>query len=235
MNNAMRCMFIILSVVLLLKYVISFQTIKITPLSPKSMALKSVISSRDAQVEYFKRMAITVRGIGAGLILASNINTVRAAQSSTKAPSDVEIRDSVRGIKLVLDGIESAESLAKQKEWQKIGDLLSTNTFQEFVNNVNIFVRSDKLTAEEKKSLGTIKRYGTVADAIIMIGGLSNELKIGGIQIKESSTLQEKIEDDEYDADEDVKKEVNEDEVKKYIKLAKGSLNDVMIIAGRFL
>ena len=31
--------------------------------------------------------------------------------------------------------------------------------------------------------IGTIRRYGIVADAIIMIGGLSGELKSGGVKI----------------------------------------------------
>lgn len=79
-------------------------------------------------------------------------------------------------------------------------------------------------------ALGTIKRYGLVADALIMIGGLSAELKAGGIDyLPKTASLQESIEDDEEDEG-DGEKRVNGAEVRKYIGLSRGSLQDIFNI-----
>lgn len=207
------------------------------PVTRSLLAMKHQVSSlRDHEVNRLNRYtSIISKTLGIVAIASQLKSPVYAAQGIIKPPTDAEIKVAVTGMKAAFDGIVQAEGIAKQKDWQKLGDLLSTKPFQEFSNNANVFVRSEALTPDEKKTLGTIKRYGTVADAIIMIGGLINELKIGGISVVEGSKFQESIVDEEYDADSDVPKEVNEEEVVKYIKLAKGSINDVMSIAGKFL
>lgn len=60
-----------------------------------------------------------------------------------------------------------------------------------------------------------------------MIGGLSGELKSGGIKMPESAGLQQSIEDTEEEEEEEEDKKVNEKEVRKYIKLSRDALNDI--------
>jgi hypothetical protein len=166
--------------------------------------------------------------------LALPVFKAYAAQGSIKPPSQAETVNAVNAFQEAFNLMAKAETYAKSKEWQKIGDILSTPPFLNLESNANIIVRSEGLSAEDKKTLGTIKRYGTVADAIIMVGGLSGELKAGGVKMKEGGKLQEGIEDDGAE-EEDEEKTINEQEVDKYIKLAKGSLNDVLSIAKKLL
>jgi hypothetical protein len=81
----------------------------------------------------------------------------------------------------------------------------STSTLpQQFDKAAGVLVRSENLSPDEKVALGTIKRYGVVADAIIMVGGLGAALKAGGITVAGGGgTLQEGIEDSEGEVDPD--------------------------------
>ena len=82
-------------------------------------------------------------------------------------------------------------------------------------------------------TLGTIKRYGVVADAIIMLGGLIGELKAGGYVIGNNNTGG--IVDSENDDDESGSLAVNADEARRYLKLFKESLSDICRIANTLL
>ena len=84
-------------------------------------------------------------------------------------------------------------------------------------------------------NLFLIGRYGLVADAIIMIGGLTSELRAGGIYVGSSSSNVNGIEDDEDNEDDDSKanKTINYNEVKKYIKLSRDSLADIYKIIAK--
>lgn len=85
-------------------------------------------------------------------------------------------------------------------------------------------------------ALGTIKRYGVVADAIIMIGGIGAELKAGGLQVAGTASANS-IEDEGSDEEEEenAPKRVNAGEVKRYAKLAAGSLEDILRIGNPVL
>lgn len=130
--------------------------------------------------------------------------------------------------------LKGMEEQARSGEFQKMADTLSAPPFTTFQKNADVLVGCDSITAEDKKALGTIKRYGVIADAIIMMGGLIGELKAGGLEVKgnEGGGLQKSIEDDSEDEDEDdVVKSVNKAEVIKYVKLAYDSFNDIIRIA----
>jgi len=70
-----------------------------------------------------------------------------------------------------------------------------------------------------------------------MLGGLSAELKAGGIDyMPKTAALQASIEDeDEGDEEEKERKVVNAAEVRKYIGLSKGSLQDIFKIVSPIL
>eukprot|EP00596_Hydrurales_sp_CCMP1899_P010951 CAMPEP_0119043708 /NCGR_PEP_ID=MMETSP1177-20130426/25092_1 /TAXON_ID=2985 /ORGANISM="Ochromonas sp, Strain CCMP1899" /LENGTH=130 /DNA_ID=CAMNT_0007012407 /DNA_START=289 /DNA_END=678 /DNA_ORIENTATION=- len=120
---------------------------------------------------------------------------------------------------------------AAKSEWQVIGDLLSTKPYMKFDEMCTTLVRSDNVSAEDKQALGTIKRYGLVADAIIMLGGLGAELKGAGIKVAgvEFQGIPDEGESDE-DEEEGGKKaapRVNGGEVRRFIKLSKDALGDM--------
>ena len=122
------------------------------------------------------------------------------------------------------------QKLAESSDWKGIVDILNSKTFTGLENAFTILVRSDAISSEDKVSLGTIKRYGIVADALIMTGGLQAELRKGGYIVGSGeSRLEEPISDEEEDDSE--KPALDPDEVKKYIQLSKDSLSDICRIA----
>ena len=122
------------------------------------------------------------------------------------------------------------QKLAESSDWKGIVDILNSKTFTGLENAFTILVRSDAISSEDKISLGTIKRYGIVADALIMTGGLQAELRKGGYIVGSGeSRLEEPISDEEEDDSQ--KPALDPDEVKKYIQLSKDSLSDICRIA----
>jgi hypothetical protein len=150
---------------------------------------------------------------------------VNAIQSSTIEETKLAIKQ----IETCINEVKKMQKLAEAKDYQKVGDILSSSSFQQLDNTFGIIVRSSGLNAEDKKALGTIKRYGLVADALIMLGGLSGELKAGGITLESDiSSLQKPIEDTEFDDDTETPRAgVNGDEVVRYLKLSLDSLEDI--------
>ena len=51
-----------------------------------------------------------------------------------------------------------------------------------FEENATIIVQAPVLTVEDKKAIGTIRRYGVAADVIIMVGGLGEALDNGDVR-----------------------------------------------------
>ena len=122
------------------------------------------------------------------------------------------------------------QKLAESSDWKGIVEILNSKSFKGLENAFTILVRSDAVSSEDKVSLGTIKRYGIVADALIMTGGLQAELRKGGYIIGSGeSRLEEPISDEEEDDSQ--KPALDPDEVKKYIQLSKDSLSDICRIA----
>ena len=46
-----------------------------------------------------------------------------------------------------------------------------------FEEDATIIIQAPIVAAEDKKAIGTIRRYGVAADVIIMLGGLSEALR----------------------------------------------------------
>lgn len=89
-------------------------------------------------------------------------------------------------------------------------------------------VRCEKLTAEDKTALGTIRRFGIIADYLITLGGLEAELKTGGFLAADEDAG---IDDEGADGE----KNVNRGEALKFLRLAIGSLQDIDRIAETLL
>lgn len=164
------------------------------------------------------------------LISTASIPSISlAAQGAIKTSTLEESKEAVKSIQLVLENVNSFDKLAETKEFDKIAELLSSKPFQAFSDSCQTLVRSEAISAEDKVALGTIKRYGIVADAIIMIGGIGAEMKAAGYKIAGGDPKQT-IEDDGDDSEDGEKAQVNVSEVKRYTKLAAGSLQDILRI-----
>ena len=141
--------------------------------------------------------------------------------------------------------VAEMEVLAGKGEWEGVGSLIEDKIFADFDKTASVLVRSDKITPEDKTALGTIKRYGLVADAIIMIGGLKAVLKAGGVKAVKGEAGgyadQKAIEEDDgdYEDDDDDSggkgKGVDGAEAIKFIKLVKGAIEDVNKISQSLL
>ena len=165
----------------------------------------------------------------------SSILVNKAYAAETKASySD---KEAAAIVKQALDATKQMSVLASEKKYNEISALFDTKPFLEFENACTILTRSEKLSADDRKALGTIKRYGVVADAIIMLGGIKGELKSGNVKVTESGTsLQKAIEDDEDDEDDEEDKttiKVNYPEIQRFIKLSYDSIADIYRIASQ--
>jgi hypothetical protein len=177
-----------------------------------------------------KNVGLIVGGSLAALVSTRPfIGAARAAAGGLKTSSLQESKAAVQTVKKCLDGVNSMEALASKGDYEGIAKIASGAEFQDFEKAATVLVRSEALSADEKVALGTIKRYGLVADAIIMIGGLGGELKAGGIKMAAAATLQKGIEEDEGDEEEETEQKlrVNGPEVRRFIKLSKDALSDV--------
>ena len=69
--------------------------------------------------------------------------------------------------------LDRAEGMIKSNDWAGVNDLLGAAPVSTFENSALVLVQSKALkNPEDIKAIGTIKRYGVGADAIIMLGGL---------------------------------------------------------------
>ena len=185
-----------------------------------------------------KRYGLVFSSAFTGILATQSISNkpAQAVSGAIKTSSLQESKDAVTVVKKCLDGIISMENSLQKSDYDEIGRILSGSEYQEFEKAATILVRSDLLTADEKVSLGTIKRYGLVADAIIMLGGLGGELRQGGVKVAGASNPNASgiIEDDDSD-EPDEKPIINASEVKKYINLSKDALSDVYKVVAPIL
>jgi len=180
-----------------------------------------------------------VTGFGAAAVLAAATAAVTArpalaVSGSVQKASLEETQAAARQLLSMAKDVEQMEKLGAKGDWEGVATILSSKAFVEFDATANVLVRSDSVSAEDKVALGTIKRYGVVADAIIMMGGLGSVLRAGGVKSMAKTVSayadQKAIIDDEADEAEEEDEErrgVNEVEATKYIKLVKGSLADI--------
>ena len=164
------------------------------------------------------------------IAIVSSLNPIsvnaQAVQGSIKPSTLAETKESILVLQSCIESVKQMETDATAGDYQAVADKLSAKNFKALENAATVMVRSDALTSDEKTTLGTIRRYGIVADALIMLGGLAGELKSGGIKVTYGgeSPIQKGIEDDEAEEETTT---LNVAEVKRYIKLSKDSLQDI--------
>eukprot|EP01041_Mallomonas_annulata_P004393 gene4393-8742_t len=188
-----------------------------------------VASPKQHIMDSFQKSAIRTLFIGSLTFGTMSSQRANAAKGAIKVSTLEEAKFAVQDIKKCLDGMSEMKTAAEKKEYQIIADMLSKPPYTNFEEAASIVVRSDAITPDDKIALGTIKRYGVVADALIMLGGLSAELRSGGFKVGIEKKNDISSDDDEDSNDESDKDEVaiNDFEVRKNIKLAKDSLADI--------
>lgn len=114
----------------------------------------------------------------------------------------------------------------------QVAKTLGSKPFQELESTFLTLVRSN-LTAEDKVALGTIKRFGLTADALITLGGLGSELRAGGVAVEGGGGGGGLgVGDDEG---EEKPEGVNGPEARRYLRLARNAMEDIDVIASALL
>lgn len=109
--------------------------------------------------------------------------------------------------------------------------ILGSKQFMGLESTFLTLVRSSDLTAEDKVSLGTIKRFGLTADALITLGGLGSELRTGGVAVAgDSGGVDLGQEEDEEGGG-----GVNGPEARRFLRLARNALEDIDSITSTLL
>jgi hypothetical protein len=175
---------------------------------------------------------------GAALVGSALLSRVQVA--SAKDVSETSLAESKKAALTIKDALNKISEIEKAgTDYEKMGKILGEKCFTQFADNAYVLTRSAALTPEDKVALGTIKRYGVVADAIIMVGGLAEALRAGGIEVAGGGggySDQAPIIDDSGDDDVDEEElKVNPAEVKKYIKLSRGAFQDIDRITSAIL
>lgn len=136
-----------------------------------------IIPRQIRHVQNQERVSWFIKGtlsFGAAAILKSDAASAvkGAVQSSSLADTKIAVETIVKA----RDATNDMDKMANGGDYSSIAKLLNSKTFGDLEVAFTTLVRSDAISSEDKLSLGTIKRYGTVADALIMIGGLGSEL-----------------------------------------------------------
>jgi len=207
----------------------------LTTLRSSSSSSRTLIQSHPKSLsqqttKQYQNIFNTLAKYTTAAVLASNPAIVYAQQGSIKPSTPQEVKAAIKQLKECLDSSKTMKDDASKGAYQAIGDKLSTPAFTGIDSAFTTMVRSDDLTQDEKTTLGTIRRFGIVADAIIMLGGLAGELRAGGVKVSGGgSSIQAGIEDEEGEAN-DEPVEINASEVKRYVQLSIDALQDIYTV-----
>jgi hypothetical protein len=121
-----------------------------------------------------------------------------------------------------------------------VASTLGSEPFVKLEGTFLTLVRSGGLTAEDKVALGTIKRFGLTADALITLGGLESELRAGGVPVPKAGGGSGgggggAVGIGDEDEDEEGVGGVNGPEARRFLRLARSALEDIDSIASALL
>ena len=116
------------------------------------------------------------------------VTTQQFSTASTKKLVKISPDVAVKGIKLAREELKGcASNYVSKSDFTGLEMFLSSSSMTSFENNILSLLASSALDAESKKEIGTIRRYGVGADAMIMYGGLLSALEgdMGEVDSKE--------------------------------------------------
>jgi len=104
-----------------------------------------------------------------------DVRSGRPAKKKTKSVGKVDAAQAVAAvseIKAARSGLDKLDERLRKADYKGAAGLLGEPPFVNLEQNLLTVVASPTLGPDEKKAIGTIKRYGVGADALIMVGGL---------------------------------------------------------------
>eukprot|EP00903_Cladosiphon_okamuranus_P007855 g7596.t1 len=88
-------------------------------------------------------------------------------------------QDSFRRIRDVRRQLDSVDVPLRSRKFEEVQELLDNGPAVDLEQSLVDLVKSNALPADDKITVGTIRRYGLAADALIALGGLSAAVRDG--------------------------------------------------------
>lgn len=102
------------------------------------------------------------------------VSALQPALAASRAYSKEDATAAVGRIRVARAALERVSAALASERFDDARALLESPSVTGFEKDCTILVQSTVLDAEDKKAIGTIRRYGVGADVLIMIGGLAN-------------------------------------------------------------
>jgi len=152
-----------------------------------SVGLRSSHSSTPASATWTRRDAVgRALSLLGGAAVAGTLPQTAAAKL-TKATAE----DTVKAWNKLVDAqdlLADVGPLVAAKDWPGIVEFLNQDEFAKIEENLLILINGPVLNTDDKKVIGTRKRYGVAADVIYGVGGVKGAISnIENPQIKSCS------------------------------------------------
>ena len=113
--------------------------------------------------------------VGAGTVVGA------VPCSSVAKPTKASAEDTIAAWNVLVDAMEKLDKsvvapLVEAKDWDGILELLGQPEFTTMEDNLLKLVNGPVLNTDDKKTIGTRKRYGTAADVLYGIGGVKGAI-----------------------------------------------------------
>ena len=102
------------------------------------------------------------------------VSALQPALAANRVNSKEDASAAVGRIRVARAALDDVSAAIASKSFEDAQALLESPSITGFEKDCTILVQSTVLPSDEKKAIGTIRRYGVGADVVIMLGGLSN-------------------------------------------------------------
>ncbi len=123
--------------------------------------------------------------------------TKPSERAKSRQVTDADVRAAYENVVELRAGLNKVDKLCARSDLASVGTLLSEPPFSSLGESLAALVQAPELGPDEKKAIGTVKTYGLGADALIMVGGLTDAVREGdanaarGFVQKAAATLDE--------------------------------------------
>ena len=123
-------------------------------------------------VDVSRRRALQLHAFSAPVAVPPLI-AVAPAHAASRKYSAADASKAFAELKAARAALDAVDKPLAGGDLEKAAAALQAPPLVAFEDNATIIVQAPVLTAEDKKAIGTIRRYAVAADVIIMTGGLS--------------------------------------------------------------
>ena len=103
--------------------------------------------------------------------------TKPSESTRNKDYTEADVRYAYADIVALKSGLEQVDKLLRASDLASVAPLLARPPFSSFKANALALVQGPGLGAEEKKEIGTEKRFGLAADVLITLNGLTDAVE----------------------------------------------------------